>query len=176
MEISKLFGLPAHPLFVHLPVVLVPLAALGAILIAARPAWRARFGVLVAGAAGVGLVGIQLAIGSGEELEERVRESEALERHEELAGVTRLSVLIFFLAVTALVVYDRRRRNRAVLAGPGTPAASRPSRALVGLAALTVAASVLATAAVVRSGHTGAEATWDRISQQQERVPDGDGD
>lgn len=29
MEISKLFGLPAHPLIVHLPVVLLPIAAIG---------------------------------------------------------------------------------------------------------------------------------------------------
>lgn len=167
MEISELFGLPAHPLFVHLPVVLVPLAAIGATLIALRPAWRARFGVLIAAAAGIGLVGIQLAIGSGEELEERVTESEALERHEDLAGITRLSVLVFFVAVTAFVVYDRRRRTRAVLAGPGTRAATRPSRALVALAALTVATSVLATTAVVQAGHTGAEATWERTSQEE---------
>ena len=32
--ISKLFGLPAHPLFVHVPVVLIPLVGLGAIAMA----------------------------------------------------------------------------------------------------------------------------------------------
>jgi uncharacterized membrane protein len=174
VEISKLFGLPAHPLFVHLPVVLIPLAAVGATLIAVRPAWRARFGALIVAAAAIGLVGIQLAIGSGEELEERVRESEALERHEDLAGVTRLSALVFFLVVTALVVYDRRRRSRAVLAGPGTPAAPRRSRMLVGLAALTVVTSVLATTAVVQAGHTGAQATWERTSEEQPPEPNRD--
>ena len=167
MEISKLFGLPAHPLLVHLPVVLIPVAALGAVLIVVRPAWRIRFGALVAIAAGIGLAGIQLAIGSGEELEERVRESTALERHEELAGITRLSVLVFFLAVTAFVLFDRRRRQRAIVAGPGTPAATPRSPVLVTLAAVTVAASVLATAAVVQAGHTGATATWERTSQEQ---------
>lgn len=171
MEISKLFGLPAHPLFVHLPVVLVPLAALGAVLIAVRPAWRRRFGALVAIAAGVGLAGIQLAVGSGEELEERVKESAALERHEDLAGITRLSVLVFFVAVTAFVVYDRRRRQHAIPAGPGTPAATPRSPVLLALAAITVATSLLATTAVIQSGHTGAKATWTRISQEQ---PGGD--
>lgn len=171
MEFSELFGLPAHPLLVHVPVVLIPLAAVGAVLIAVRPAWRARFGALVVAAAGIGLAGIQLAAGSGEELEERVQESKALERHEDLAGITRLSVLVFFLVLTAFVVYDRRRTRRALVAGPGTPAASRPSRVLLGLAALTVATSVLATTAVVRSGHTGAEATWERISQEQGQSP-----
>jgi hypothetical protein len=118
-------------------------------------------------AAGVGLTGIQLAIGSGEELEERVKESAALDRHEELAGITRLSVLLFFLAVTAFVLYDRRRRRRAILAGPGTPAATPKSPVLVALAALTVATSFLATTAVIQAGHTGARATWERPSQDQ---------
>ncbi|MEW6470887.1 MAG: DUF2231 domain-containing protein [Actinomycetota bacterium] len=171
MEISKVFGLPAHPLFVHVPVVLVPLAAVGAVLLAVRPAWRIRFGALVAIAAGVGLAGIQLAIGSGEALEERVRESAALERHEELAGITRLSVLLFFLAVTAFVLFDRYRQRRAVLAGPGTPAATCRSPLLAALTVITVAMSVFATTAVVQAGHTGAEATWERTSQEQ---PNGD--
>ena len=30
-------GLPAHPLFVHLPAVLVPLATIGVIILAVRP-------------------------------------------------------------------------------------------------------------------------------------------
>lgn len=170
MEISKLFGLPAHPLLVHVPVVLVPLAALGAVLIAVRPAWRNRFGVLVAAVAGIGLVGIQMAIGSGEALEDKLKESEAIERHADLAGITRLSVLLFFVAVTALVIVDRRRRHRAVVAGPGTPAAVKGSKLLAGLAALTVATSLLATGAIVQAGHTGAKAVWEKTSQEQGRT------
>jgi uncharacterized membrane protein len=69
MEVSKLFGLPAHPLIVHIPVVLLPIAVLGAILIVVSPAWRARIGWLVVVAAGVSLLFVQLAIGSGEVLQ-----------------------------------------------------------------------------------------------------------
>ena len=32
IAISKIFGLPAHPLFVHVPIVLIPLALIMAIL------------------------------------------------------------------------------------------------------------------------------------------------
>ena len=39
-------GLPVHALVVHAVVVLLPLALLGTIAIAVRPAWRARFGPL----------------------------------------------------------------------------------------------------------------------------------
>jgi uncharacterized membrane protein len=175
MEISKLFGLPAHPLLVHVPVVLVPLGAVGALLILIRPAWRGRFGVLVAITAGVGLAGLQFAIGSGESLEERVQETPAVERHAELAGISRLSVLVFFLAVTAFVLYDRRRRSRAVLAGPGTPAAASGSALLLALAALTVVTSLLATASVVQAGHSGAKAVWERTSDGQ-RSSEGGGE
>ena len=36
-------GLPAHPLFLHVPVILIPVARSGAVL-AARPAWFRRSG------------------------------------------------------------------------------------------------------------------------------------
>lgn len=42
MELNNLFGLPAHPLLVHLPVVMVPLAAIGALVLAIRPRFWSR--------------------------------------------------------------------------------------------------------------------------------------
>ena len=47
--LDSLFGLPAHPLLVHGAVVLVPLAALGTIVIAFWPAARERIGWITAG-------------------------------------------------------------------------------------------------------------------------------
>ena len=35
-------GLPAHPLFLHVPVILIPVAALAALALAARPSWWTR--------------------------------------------------------------------------------------------------------------------------------------
>ena len=43
MEIETLFGLPAHPLIVHVPIVLVPLSAVGAVLMC-WPFLRAKIG------------------------------------------------------------------------------------------------------------------------------------
>ena len=37
MEIDDLFGIPAHPLVVHAAVVLLPLAAIGTVIVAAIP-------------------------------------------------------------------------------------------------------------------------------------------
>ena len=69
----KLFGLPAHPLLVHVPVVMVPLAALGAIAIVVRPRWRRSAGPIVLALAFVGGLGTQLAMMSGEDLQGAVR-------------------------------------------------------------------------------------------------------
>ena len=48
---DKISGLPAHPLLVHIPVVLVPLAVLGTIVIAVSRKMRDRLGWIVAPAA-----------------------------------------------------------------------------------------------------------------------------
>ncbi len=68
-------GLPAHPLLVHAPVVLVPVVALLVILMIVRPQWLERFGWLAVGLAGLALVTGVLAENSGEALEEAVEDS-----------------------------------------------------------------------------------------------------
>ena len=86
MELEKLFGLPAHPLLVHIPVVLVPLAAIIAIVFAFKPAWLDRFGWGLVALSGVGALGAILAAGSGEGLEglQNQAETAAREDHFEL--------------------------------------------------------------------------------------------
>jgi hypothetical protein len=74
MEIDQILGLPAHPLLVHIPVVLVPLATIGAVLVAVKVSWRRSLAVVVAVLAIGGAVGVFLATQSGEALEERVEE------------------------------------------------------------------------------------------------------
>jgi hypothetical protein len=48
-------GLPAHPLFLHVPVILIPVVGLAALGLAARPAWWTRHGVWVTAVAVVAL-------------------------------------------------------------------------------------------------------------------------
>jgi hypothetical protein len=38
-------GLPAHPLFVHAPVVLIPITIVAAIVFVIKPAWLSRYGI-----------------------------------------------------------------------------------------------------------------------------------
>jgi hypothetical protein len=182
MEIDKVFDIPAHPLFVHVPVVFVPLTALGLLAIVVRPAWRLRYGWLVAAGAVVSAVGVQLAVMSGEGLEDRIDKNDAIERHIDLARTAR--PLVFVFAALALVdvalpwwAAHRRGADRPtafldrddgrlepVPAQP--PAWVRPTVALVAGASIVFAG--LATTWVVRTGHQGSKATWQGTGDDRE--------
>src|SRR4051812_13151662 len=164
MELEKLFGLPAHPLVVHLPIVLIPLVAVGAVAVAIRPAWRARFGWVLVGLAGIALVGVQLALSSGEALEEHVDKSPALHEHTEMAATMRPLAALLFVGLLALMLLDRRRRE---------PSARRPMHVL---AAVVAVLSLVTTARLVQVGHNGAKATWGDTKLEGESHGDGDSD
>ena len=100
MEIDTLFGLPAHPLVVHAAVILLPLAAVGLLLVAAIPRARRLSAPIVLGTALAATVAVGLAQQSGEALEDRVTETELVEEHAEQGE----SVLPWAIAVTVIDV------------------------------------------------------------------------
>jgi hypothetical protein len=162
MEITKLFGLPAHPLLVHVPIVLIPLVAVGTIAITVRPAWRARFGWVVVALAGVALAGVQLALGSGEALEDHVERSAALHRHTEMAGSLRPLALVLFVLVLGLMLIERRPTG--------------PRWLVPVIAVLAVLAGVGSTARLAQVGHNGAKASWGDVNMSARGHGDGDAD
>jgi len=150
-EIDRIFGLPAHPLFAHAPVVLVPLVAIGAVACAWSRRARQRLGWIVVGIALVTVVSVQLAISSGQALEESVRESRLVDDHAAVSDTLLPLAAVLFVAVTAMVGADHAARRRG----------SRGRAAVAVFAVATVAAAALSTVWVVRAGHTGATAVWD---------------
>jgi uncharacterized membrane protein len=154
-------GLPVHALVVHAVVVLLPLACIGTIAIAVRPAWRQRYGVLVVACAAVSTALIPVATSSGEELERRVGNPG---EHAEM-GDQLIWFAIALLALSlALVWIDRRQR--AADGGETT------DRSLVGgssnrtrvVAVLALVAALATTVQVFRVGDSGARAAWeDRV-------------
>lgn len=178
LELKTISGIPMHPLIVHLPVVLVPLALIGAVLALARPPWRHWSLPVVATLAAGSLVGVQLAIMSGEGLEEISGEKEALiERHSQLAEQARPLVFLFFLvAVAAAVAFWLVQRGSAEAADEtARHRASTATRLLVPLCALSVLTGALATAWVYRTGHTGAESVWKGEGEKGEGGERGEG-
>jgi uncharacterized membrane protein len=129
VELETIWGLPAHPLLVHLPVVLIPLCAVGAIAIVFIPRWRPVLGWILVVLAGVGTVAAQLASGSGEALEEALdEESDLLERHAELGETFIWFALVFFLVLLGFMVWDtaQRRRREDADDADGRPVATTP--------------------------------------------------
>ena len=172
IKIDSILGLPAHPLFAHGPVVLVPLTAIAAVVCALSRGWRQRLGWVVVGLAFVTLVSVDLAIGSGEALEESVRESELVEDHAGTSDSLLPWTAGLFVAVVALVAADSIfSRRRSEDGHPGSSAGRR--WAIAGLAAATIVTASVSTVWIYRSGHSGAKAVWD--DPDQPRL-DGDGD
>ena len=113
-------GIPAHPLFVHAPAVLIPLAALGVLIMVARPAWWDRYRWATLAVSGLGALGAMLAAESGEALEEGVEGTASrsqLHAHTEAGEAARTVAIVFFLVVlAATVVIPWAMRRRAASA------------------------------------------------------------
>ena len=152
-------GIPVHPLVVHAIVVLLPLALLGTIAIAVKPAWRRPYGPLVVAAVAVSAVLAPVATSSGEELEQRVGDPG---EHAELGDQLIWFILPLLALTVALVWVDRRATRTAALTdGADRPATtSTPSKLPTVLAALAVVAALACTVQVFRVGDSGAKAAW----------------
>ena len=152
---ETVFGLPLHILVNHAPVVLVPLSALGAVVLALLPRGRAAVRWPLLFVLTVTLVSVPVTTRSGQALLTRlVREGslggaalEKVQRHQQFGELLFWPVLALWLLVVGLVVLDRRGR-------------SAPKGAVPALAALTVVAATAATVVVVLTGHLGSEAVW----------------
>jgi uncharacterized membrane protein len=155
VAISKIFGLPAHPLFVHVPIVLIPLTAIGAIAIACSSRARERLGWLVLGIGIVAGLSTQLAIDSGEALQDSVRRSAALKDHIATADSIRPLILLLFLVALGVFLLGRSERKVA----PAARAA---------IIVVTVLVAIGTNVRLFQIGHSGAKATWQQTQIRNE--------
>ncbi len=173
-------GIPSHPLFVHIPAILLPLAAIGVIVMVIKPAWKERYQWATLAVCFAGMLGAILAAGSGEGLEEKLEdagETASWESHAEAGELARTVSILFFvlLAAYVLIPWFLRRKAAQRAAAPVTgaessPAASGPKWLAPMLAGLVVVGAVASTYTVIDAGHSGAKQVW------SEEEGDGDGD
>jgi uncharacterized membrane protein len=173
MELEKIFGLPAHPFLVHMPVVLIPLCGIVAIVFAFKTAWLDRFGWALVAVTGLGAVGGILAAGSGEGLEaiqHRAGEtpSAAAEDHFELGETARNMGILFFLIVLAVVAIRWYARKHGGTEGIWTALSSKAAGIV--MAVLLVVSAGAATYSISKAGHQGAKLVW-----EDEGKPEGGG-
>lgn len=164
MELSELFGLPAHPLIVHAAVVLLPLAAAGTVAVAIVPRGRRLLAPIVLALAVGAAVAVNLAEGSGESLEDRVDETRLVEEHTDKGeGVFpwAIAVVVAAGAVTA-ATFLRDRLSKL------------PDVAVTSvLVVAALAAGIGATWTIIDAGHSGARAVWNETPPER---PDHDDD
>jgi len=112
LRIRNLFGLPAHPLLVHIPIVLIPLCGVGALAMVVSPSVRRRIGWVVTALTVIAGVGTQLTISSGQALRFSVPKSRPLTRHVTIAESLRPFVLLLFFGIVAMMALDLARARR----------------------------------------------------------------
>jgi hypothetical protein len=151
-------GLPAHVLFVHFVIVLVPLSALALVVCAAWPGGARRLGLLLPVLAFVTLASVPLSTHAGEWLEAHVGSDPLVRQHAELGD--GLLPWVAGLFVISAAVWWTARRWAPATAGPSGAAGSPPALLRGVIAVLSLAVAVGAVVDVYRIGDSGAKAAW----------------
>lgn len=139
----EVYGLPLHPLVVHAAVVLVPLAALGALAVLVSAGLRRRYGWLVTAVAVAGAVAAIVARLSGEALAEAMGAGAAVLAHAAWGQMAPWAAAALALTLPAALWAEHRSRV-----------------AWLASAALTALSALAALALVTVTGHSGALAVW----------------
>jgi len=154
VHIHEAFGLPAHPLLLHVPVVLVPVAGIAALVLVARPAWLDRYGLTLGVLSVAATAATILTVGAGQAFRaDRAEgfggagEAGRLAEHAEAGENLRLVVIAFTVALLVTLLLRRLRRGG-------------PAEAI--LRGVVAVLAVLAVFFVIRTGHLGAQLTWER--------------
>ena len=142
MEIN---GLPAHPLLVHLVVVLLPLTCLAGILVSVWPAAQRKLTFLVPLGAIVGAASVPVVTRAGEDLARKLGNPPFIEQHQEYGDMVLPWAAAFAVLTVAQYLYLRRGDNRVVR---------------LALAAFVVVAAAGTVTLVVLAGDSGAQAVW----------------
>ncbi|GAA3610298.1 DUF2231 domain-containing protein [Microlunatus ginsengisoli] len=147
----EILGLPLHPLIVHATVVIVPLAAIGAIAMSLIRWVRVRYGELVLLAAIGAPILTFITQQAGEDLSKRFTQpSPALQEHEAL-GSTLIWWTIGLLVAVVLVYLGQRLIDREN---------ARGRLVLTIGTVLSLVFGIVTVVQCVRIGHAGATAVW----------------
>jgi hypothetical protein len=149
--LGMLAGLPLHPLLVHSAVILVPLVAIGALVMSYLPSFSRRHGKLILIVALVAQVSIFLAKISGEAFSEIL--DKEVEKHAQLGEIAP-----FVTIPMVALIYLRWRMDRA-----GSSTGSVAIRRLTSVA--LVIASLASLVVIFLVGHSGASSVWGWIDK-----------
>jgi hypothetical protein len=162
-------GIPAHPLVIHAVVVLLPLSAVGTLLVVARPLWRSQLAVWVLILAFLGVFAVPVATRTGEQLKEAIGGGGDLVAIHESRGETLLVPALVYLVLLAATVFTGRRAQPVRVDGPGAAHALAPGstatlqRVALVTGILAAVAGIVVTGLVMWIGDAGAAAAWSGV-------------
>lgn len=144
-------GLPLHPLVIHASIVLIPLVAIGALVMSYLPSFSRRYGKLILVIALFAQLSLFLAKVTGEAFEEILDKD--MGNHAELGEIAP-----FITLPMVALIYLRWRLDRS-----GATVGSVWLRRLTSLA--LIVASLASITVIVLVGHSGAESVWGWIDK-----------
>lgn len=157
---DQFLGVPTHPLAVHAPLVLIPLAAIVAVVFVVRPDWRRRAGWFSPVVVFVLVAMLFVAKESGEAARDANNVFGDVDRHQDLANTTFVIAIVWLVLTVAVTVWDRVAVPRARALSAGV-LSSPPGWIGPVLSTITAIAAVVTTIWLLRTGHSGSESRWD---------------
>jgi uncharacterized membrane protein len=156
-------GLPAHPLFVHLPVILIPTTIVAAIVFVVKPEWLSRYGIALALVSIVAMSSIFLTMQAGaalrRELNLQGEAAKLISEHSQAAHILAI-VYVVFTAVLILT-FAAQRISGGRPTGLGIVDQPLSSKSLFGaLRVVLVLVAIVSGYMTFRTGDLGAKAVW----------------
>jgi len=157
-------GLPAHPLFVHVPVVLIPVTIVTAIVFMIRPQWFSRYGIALAVVSIVAMSSVFLTMQAGAALRAALNlqgpAANLISQHAQAAHI--LAVVYVVFTATLIVTFAAYRISGGMPTGLGiVDRLLTPKPIWAALRVVLVLLSVGAGYMTFRTGELGAKAVWE---------------
>jgi uncharacterized membrane protein len=173
-------GLPAHPLFVHVPVVLIPTTIVAAVVFVFKRDWLARYGIALAVVSIVAMSSIFFTMQAGAALRAALhlqgRAAQLISEHSQAAHI--LAIVYVAFTATLILTFAAQRISGGMPTGLSVvDDLLCPKWMVTGLRMLLVLLSVGAGYMVFRTGDLGAKAVWEgRLHAARSGFPGGAGE
>jgi uncharacterized membrane protein len=173
-------SLPAHPLFVHVPVVLIPATVVAAVVFVFKRDWFSRYGIALAVVSIVAMSSIFLTMQAGAALRASLhlqgQAATLISEHSHAAHILAIIYVVF--TATLIVTFAAQRISGGRPTGLGIVDDLLSSKAMfTALRVVLVLLSIGAGYMCFRTGDLGAKAVWQgRLQAAHGGFPGGPGE
>jgi len=164
VRIASIYSdLPAHPLFVHVPVILIPMTVVGALAFAVKLEWLSRYGIALVLVSIVAMSSVFLTMQAGAalrgELHLQGHAATLISEHSQAAHILAIVYVVF--TATLIVTFAARRVSSGSPTGLSLVDHPLSSRVIfTALRVVLVLVSIGAGYMTFRTGDLGAKAVW----------------